>query len=143
EVRPADNNRIERTIFVRDAKLIKVLYVEGYPRYEFRFLKHLLERESEKEKGNKTIDLKVLLLDADSDYASEDKSALADFPTREELNAYDVLILGDVDPKDPKLGDRRLQYVADFVRERGGGLLLIAGPRHFNPHAYKDGPLRD
>ena len=27
----SDNNRLERTVFVREAKLIKVLYVEGYP----------------------------------------------------------------------------------------------------------------
>jgi hypothetical protein len=142
EVKPADNNRLERTVFVRDAKLIRILYVEGYARYEYRYVKNLLERESDRDKGNKTMDLKVLLLDADDEYASEDRSALVDFPTREELNSYDVIILGDVDPKDRKLGDKNLQDLADFVRERGGGLLLIAGPR-FSPHAYKDSPLRD
>jgi hypothetical protein len=142
EVKPADNNRIERTVFVREAKLIKVLYIEGYPRYDYRFIKTLLERESDRDKKNKTIDLKVLLLDADNEYAGEDKSALADFPTREELNSFDVVILGDADPKDPKLGERNLQHLADFVRERGGGFLMIAGPR-YSPHAYRDTPLRD
>src|SRR5207253_9952675 len=88
EVKPADNNRIERSVYVREAKLIKVLYVEGYARYEYRFVKNLLERESDRDKRNKTFDLKVLLLDADSEYASEDKSALADFPTRDALNAH-------------------------------------------------------
>src|SRR5207248_7791582 len=34
EVQPADNNRLERTVFVREAKLIHVLYVEGYARYD-------------------------------------------------------------------------------------------------------------
>ena len=100
ELKPADNNRLERKVFVREAKVIKVLYVEGYARYEYRFLKSLLERESEKEKGNKTIDLKALLVDADPEYANEDKSAIVDFPTREELNAYDVVIWGDIDPRD-------------------------------------------
>src|SRR5262249_28727121 len=137
-----DNNQLEHTVFVREAKLIKVLYIEGYARYEYRFVKNLLERESDRDKRNKTIDLKVLLLDADNEYATEDKSALTDFPTKEELNGYDVVLLGDVDPKDPKIGDKNLQYLADFVRERGGGLLMIAGERH-SPHAYKDSPLRD
>src|SRR5438445_577312 len=82
-------------------------------------------------------DLKVLLLDADAEYPSEDKSALADFPTQEELNGYDVIILGDVDPKDKRIGDKNLQHLADFVKERGGGLLMIAGLR-FSPQAYKD-----
>ena len=94
-----DNNVLERSVFVRETKLIKVLYVEGYARYEFRFLKTLLERESARTKGNKTIDLKVLLIDADPDYAAEDKSALVDFPTKAELDQFDVVILGDVDPK--------------------------------------------
>ncbi len=142
EVKPADNNRLERTVFIRDSKLIKVLYIEGYARYDYRFVKTLLERESERDKSNKTVDLKVLLLDADNEYASEDKSALVDFPTKDELYNYDVVILGDADPKDAKLGERNLQHLADFVRERGGGFLMIAGPR-YSPHAYRDTPIRD
>jgi hypothetical protein len=142
EVKPATNNRLERRVFVREAKLIKVLYVEGYSRYEYRFVKNLLERESARDKRNKTIDLRVLLLEADDEYASEDRSALADFPTREELNGYDVVILGDVDPRAPKLGEKNLRLLADFVRERGGGLLCIAGER-YSPYAYRNTPLAD
>jgi hypothetical protein len=143
EVKPADQHRLERAVLVHDARPIKVFYVEGYARYEYRYLKHLLERETDKEKGKQSIDLKVLLLDADSQYASEDKSALADFPTKEELNAFDVVIFGDVDPKDPRVGERNLQNLADFVKERGGGLLMIAGPRCYSPQAYKNTPLAD
>src|SRR5260370_31254753 len=47
-----DNNFLERDIDIREAKLIKVLYVEGYPRYAFRFIKTLLERESARTKVN-------------------------------------------------------------------------------------------
>jgi Aerotolerance regulator N-terminal/von Willebrand factor type A domain len=142
EVKPATNNRLERLVHVRDAKLIKVLYVEGYARYEYRFIKHLLERESAKDKRNKSIDLRVLLLEAEDEYASEDRSALADFPNREELNGYDVVLLGDVDPRSPKLGEKNLTNLADFVRERGGGLLFIAGER-YSPHAFRNTPLQD
>src|SRR5581483_10605578 len=74
ELKSGDNNRLERVVFVREAKLIKVLYVEGAARYEYRFIKHLLERESAEDKRNKTIDLKVLLLDAGDEYAKQDKS---------------------------------------------------------------------
>ena len=69
-------------VFVREAKLIKVLYVEGYRRYEYHFLKTLLERESDRTKGNKSIDLKVVLLNADPDFAAQDRTALAEFPTQ-------------------------------------------------------------
>jgi hypothetical protein len=129
---------LERTVVVTEFQQLRVLYVEGSPRYEFRFVKALLERETAALRGGKAVDLRVLLLDADPGYAKEDRSALADFPTREELFGYHAVFLGDVDPA--KLGDRNQQLLVEFVRERGGGLLMIAGEQ-FSPHAYRDGPL--
>jgi hypothetical protein len=138
------NNRLVRRVYVAEFQKTRVLYVEGYPRYEYRFLKALLERESAAARANKTVDLKVLLLDADPDFAKQDRSALEAFPaTRDELfKQYDLVILGDADPRDPKLGEKHLQWLADFVREKGGGLLLIAGGQ-FQPYAYRDTPLAD
>src|SRR5262249_55511080 len=64
------------------------------------------------------------------------------FLTKDELNRFDVVIWGDVDPKAyPKIQEH-LKNVADFVTEKGGGLLMIAGPQ-FAPHAYKDTALKD
>ncbi len=86
----------------------------------------------------------MLLLDADADFAGQDRSAIAEFPSRAELNTFDVVILGDVDPQskfDAKMTEH-LKDLADFVRERGGGLLMIAGER-YAPFAYKDSPLKD
>jgi len=150
EVPPGDNlrseralnNRLERTILVRETKPSRVLYIEGYARPEFRFIKSLLERESAGDKGNKSIELKVLLLDAADDWHLQDRSARPDFPTKEELNQFDAVILGDVDPKHPKVGEKNMKLLVDYVRERGGGLLLIAGKRD-NPRSYKDLPLAD
>jgi hypothetical protein len=139
---PADNNRLERHVLVREAKIHKVLYVEQYPRWEYRYIKSLLERETPLARGNKAIDLHVLLLEADLDYATQDRSALVDFPTRAELNKYDVVILGDVDPKSSPRMNEHLKEIADFVRERGGGLLMIAGER-YAPRVYKETPLKD
>src|SRR5207248_1587117 len=92
------NNAKSKEVAVTEAKMIRILYVEGYGRWEFRYLKTLLERESERLKDNKTMDLKVYLVDADQQFALQDKSALADLPTKAELNKYDVILLGDVDP---------------------------------------------
>lgn len=136
-----DNNLVERTVHVREAKPSRVLYIEGYPRSEFRFVKMLLEREAS-QAGNKSVELKVLLLDAQDDWHLQDKSARPDFPTKEELNQFDVVILGDVDLKHPKMGDKNVRLLVDFVRERGGGLLALAGKRD-NPRSYKDSPLAD
>jgi len=140
-----DNNRLVKAVSVKENRLIKVLYVEGYRRYEYHFLKTLLERESNRVKGNKTVELRVLLLDADPGYATSDRSALVEFPTRKELETYDVVILGDVDPEGELRGkriDECLKDLAWFVTERGGGLLMIAGER-YAPLAYKHSPLKD
>jgi hypothetical protein len=137
----AGKRRLERDIFVQDSKLIKILYIEGSARYEYRYVKNLLERESTAKKANKTMDLKVLLIDSDEDYAKQDAAALSVFPpTKQELFQYDVIILGDADPRSLKLGEPRLRDLADFVKEKGGGLLVIAGTQYM-PHAYKDTAL--
>jgi hypothetical protein len=137
----AGERRLERSVVVQENKLIRVLYIEGSARYEYRYLKNLLERESTDKKSNKSIDIKVLLVDSDEDYPRDDKTALAVFPpNKQELFQYDVVILGDADPRSAKLGEPRLRDLADFVKIRGGGLLAIAGSQ-FMPHAYKDTPL--
>jgi hypothetical protein len=139
-----DNNRLERPVWVHEAKQMKVLYVEGYRRYEYHYLKTLLERESARVRGNKSVDLKVLLLEADPDFPAQDRSAIAEFPGKNELFGYDVVILGDVNPQspvDPKMNEH-LKDLAAFVMDRGGGLLVIAGERYM-PHAYRDSPLKD
>jgi uncharacterized membrane protein len=149
---PQANLRLERIVEVIDTKMIKVLYVEGQPRYEFRYIKFLLERESPDKDKKKSIDLKVVLLDADDQFAEMDKTALTNFPpTLEELSAYDVLIFGDCDPNHKKIKDR-LKDIASFARgedekgkkgpKAGGGVLFMAGAFH-NPHSYKGTPLAD
>jgi hypothetical protein len=117
---------------------IRVLLADSVPRYEFRYLKHLLEREALRENGN-TLQLDVVLQDADLNYAEEDQTALAHFPVRrEEIFQYDVILLGDVNPD--YLSNAVFGHLQEFVRERGGGLILIAGERH-NPLDYRGTPL--
>ena len=60
------------------------------------------------------------------------------FPlARDELFKYDVLVLGDVDPR---LLPRSIwPELREFVTEKGGGVVFIAGPR-FLPWDYGDLP---
>jgi hypothetical protein len=133
EIEPG-NNRLERTVDVRDEK-VKVLLVEGRPRWEFRYLKTYLERDD-------TVALDVVLQSADDAYASQDRSALPGFPPAKDgeggLYSYDVVILGDVDPS--YLNAQQMTDLAAFVTEKGGGLLLVAGEL-FNPVSFKGKPL--
>ena len=127
------NNRQIRHVSVRRER-IRVLLADGLPRYEFRYLKHLLERD-------RTITLRTVLQDADLEYATEDETALEHFPVRrDELFEFDVLILGDVSPE--LIGTGVLEHIAEFVREKGGGIILIAGVQ-YNPQAWDGTPLAD
>lgn len=133
------NNRLTRHVSVREEKL-RVLLAQSYPSYEFRFLKNMLERElnrPDQEQGERGF--RAVLQEADPEFIDSDKSALGVFPvSREELFKYDVLILGDVNPS--LLTQSVLENIYEFVNNRGGGLVLIAGPRYM-PLAYRESPL--
>lgn len=129
----AENNRQQRHVSVRKEQ-VRVLLVQAYPSYEFRYLKNLLERDN-------TIKLKTVLQEADPEYAQLDESALAVFPVRrDELFEYDVLLLGDVNPD--FLSAAALADVRAFVEEKGGGVVFICGPRYM-PLAFRDSPLAE
>ncbi len=135
-----DNNRDHRELDVRKEK-IRVLLVQGYPNFEFRYLQKMLQRDE-------TIELNWVLQEVDPESAQQDPAALAVFPVRrDELFSYDVIILGDVNPA--LLSASMLQNVADFVDQPGsvvggqaggGALVLIGGPEYM-PSAYRDTPL--
>ncbi len=127
----AGNNRIEKTITVREEKL-KVLYADSEPRYEFRYLKTFLDRE-------RTIELNVVLQSSDPQYSNQDRAALPTFPSsKDDLFAYDAVILGDVDPG--FLSTSQMEHLAEFVTDRGGGVLFVAG-ENYDPLRYKGTPL--
>jgi len=136
------NNRLEHQVYVAEAKRLRVLLVEGYPRYDYRYIKALFERESDAVRGNKSIDLAAYLVSAHPDHPKQDRSSINRFPTPEELKKFDVVILGDVDPKHLPRSEAVLNSLAKFVKEHGGGLLLLAGEKA-NPYAYRDTPLAD
>ena len=129
----AEAARLARTIQVRKEK-IRVLLADGYPRYEYRFLRNMLARDE-------TIELHTVQQDADVEYSEQDKTSLRVFPVRrDELFAYDVIVLGNLNPA--LLSAASLQNLADFVDQpgKGGALVLLAGPQYM-PQAYCDTPL--
>ncbi len=145
EERTLDNNEKARTVNVLDAQ-INVLYVEGYPRWEFRYLKNELIREP-------TVNVSTLLLSGDegwqqdADPAVHDKTTgeelfpgpLSHFPdTAQDLAKYDVLFIGDVDPT--FFSPTQQKLIIDWVKTKGGGLCWIAG-NLYNPEAYRETAL--
>ena len=136
-----DDNALELTVHIAPEK-VRVLYVDGYPRWEYRFLKELLKRSDE------NIRAQMFLLSATPDYLQECTAgtpSLSAVPTDRKrlLEDYDVIILGDVNPydvsPDPARCEEFLAALRVFV-ERGGGLLLQAGELD-NPRSYADTAL--
>jgi hypothetical protein len=137
-----DNRRIH---YLRvNPEVIKVLYVEGRPRWEYRYLKNLLLRA-------KNFRVQCLLMSASGHFIQEstdDVPALTRFPpTRADLFQYDVIILGDVAPDeiDPLQSrgttEALLKEFQEFVGV-GGGFIMIAGQLH-SPRDYRGTPIAD
>jgi hypothetical protein len=135
-----ENNRLTRRVVVRE-ETIRVLLVQAYPSYEFRFLKQMLLRElnARQPADGKAAGVRTVLQEADLEYGDTDKTAEQAFPaSREELFQYDVLIFGDVNPS--LLSPSIMNNIYEFVTARGGGVIFIAGPR-YTPLVYRDTPL--
>ncbi len=125
------NNSAALTVDLVERPL-KVLYIDGYPRWEYRYLKNLLVREA-------SIDSSVFLLSADRDFAQEGNMPITRLPaTAEEMEPYDVVILGDVAAG--YFGPGQLEIIANHVAQRGAGLMWIAGERD-NPASFATSAL--
>ena len=114
------NNRRAVPITLVDRPM-RVLYIDGYPRWEYRYLKNLLQREQ-------TIESSVMLLSADRDFAQEGNTPIARLPrTREEFERFDLIVIGDI-PATFFTGEQ-LMEMKRAVAERGTGLAWIGGSR--------------
>ncbi len=114
------SDSISKSVQVVDRK-IKVLVIDSLPRFDFKFLQRGLLRD-------RRVQASFFLTDADKKAMNSGEPWVTGFPaTQEELNKYDLLVLGDL-PKD-FLTKPQQEFVRDFVAE-GGGLIHIAGRNH-------------
>lgn len=135
--RIADNNRRDFTIELNDDRL-PVLYVEGSPRTEFRFMRQALFRDRDFRV------VSILRLGKGNFYvqgAAEGEGYLAQgFPTtREQLFAYQAVIIGSIEAS--YFSTEQLALLDEFVRVRGGGLIMLGGSSSFGGGGYTSTPL--
>ena len=123
-----DNNSRSQRIKVIDSK-IKVLLVDQSPRWEFKYLQMMLLRD-------RRVELKCFLVEGDKAISrTADTPYLPEFPARrDELFKYDLVILGDVDPK--MLTALHQENLNKLVSDFGGALVVLAGKRHM-PAQYR------
>lgn len=101
----------------------RILYVEGEPRWEYKFLRRALTNHQE-------VAIVSLLRTSPNKYYRQgvaDENELVDgFPVRrEELFAYDAVIIGSLEAAE--LSTEQQANLRDFVAVRGGSLLMIGG----------------
>ena len=134
----AENNTQRALVDVRNARE-KVLYIEGEPRYQVRFVRAAIEADS-------NLQLVVLQLTAEGKFlrlnVDSGDELIAGFPkTRSELYRYRAVILGNIEASFFSHG--QLTMLADFVSVRGGGLVQLGGRRSFSEGGYAGTPLAD
>lgn len=113
---------------------IRVLYVDGYPRWEYRYVKNLLLRE-------KSIRSTTMLLAAERRFIQEGTDRIEFLPRNAtEWAAFDVVMLGDVRPG--LFSDDQLNGLREAVSQRGVGLLWIGGAS-FTPGSWRGTVLTD
>lgn len=112
------NNSSEVPLHVLDRKR-RVLILDGRPRWESRYIHNHFDRDER-------WDARAAFDDFEPDAAA---GALAQaFPaTRDELLTFDLVIIGDFPPD--RLLPRQLEWLAEFVEQRGGGMVFIDGQR--------------
>ncbi len=133
-----DNNAREALIDVRNRRE-RILYFEGEPRAEFKFIRRAVTEDPNVEVValQRTADNKYLRLGVDG----PDELATGFPATREELFAYRGLMLGSIEAG-AFTGDQ-LRMIAEFVDRRGGGLLTIGGRRSFSEGGYAGTAVAD
>jgi uncharacterized membrane protein len=116
------NNSVDRPILVSDTKR-RILYIEGEPRWEFKFIRRA-------EEDDPSVQVVSMLRTSENKIYRQgigNPDELADgFPVRpEDLFAYSGIIIGSVDAD--YFTPLQQELLREYVDRRGGGILFLGG----------------
>lgn len=131
-----ENNSRRVLVQVTDARP-RILYVEGHPRWEYKFIRQAV-------RDDENLRLECLLRTAPNKFyrqgIEEESTLAAGFPTDpEELFAYQGLIFGSIESAFFDYG--QMEMVRDFVGKRGGGFLMLGGSSSYSGGKYTNTPI--
>jgi len=131
-----DNNSLSAPIAIRQEKL-KVLVVESYPRWEYRYLRNALSRDP-------GVEVACLLFHPGlGKVGGGNKDYIKQFPAGiEELSKYDVVFLGDVGLDDGQLTEEQCRLLRGLVEQQASGLVFMPG-LHGRQASLQESPLAD
>ena len=115
----AENNQKSVTIRAVKSKLM-VLLVDGYPRWEYTFLKRTLKKNVDTEvKG-------MILKNSPPFPTNSDIKSIEAFPTKiEDLLKYDIVVLGDLSSNQLSIDQKRI--LVDYVQQFGRSVVFLSG----------------
>lgn len=130
-------NNVRRHVLDVPAGRRRVLYLEGEPRWEYKFLRRALE-------GERALRLTSVVRTTPNKFfrqGVESGGELADGLPKAaaELFEYDALIIGSYDAS--SLSTQQHQLLRDFVDKRGGGVLLLAARSGLSAGGWNDTAL--
>ncbi len=130
----SENNAHDVHLLVTDPQ-IKVLYIEGAVRPEYKFLRRYLSTDPSVELAT-LIQVQPPLFTAGGTVGGR---PLSGFPkTAEEFKAFDVFLIGDLDRT--CLSKGQMDLLVDAVRA-GKGFLMIGGAATLGPGGYAGTPI--
>jgi len=126
----ADNNERDFEVNVTRSD-IKILLVDEYPRWEYRYLTQLFRRDSKVECDELLFHPRMIA----TGRREESKSVPI---TVDEWDYYDVIMMGDLATEHLPVAAQ--ESLVKYLQERGGTVVMIAGIDAM-PHAYQNMPL--
>lgn len=137
EGEPNLGNNVRRQLVNVDPEKPRVLYVEGEPRWELKFVRRAMEE-------GETLELVTMLRTTQNKIyrqgIAEPKELETGFPTiPEDLFAYSGLVIGTVESN--WFTPSQIKLIRQFVDERGGGLLMLGGRNGLSDGGYANSEL--
>ena len=134
----AKNNAVTRLIQV-DSSKPRILYIEGEPKWEFKFIRRAMEED-------RSVELVTMLRTTQNKIYRQgvkDSKELEDgFPVKvDELFGFQGLIVGGVEAGYFNAAQQEL--IKLFVDRRGGGLLMLGGRAGLAEGGYAQTPLAE
>ena len=116
-----ENNTAEAPIAIRKEQL-RVLVIETFPRWEYRYLRNALERDP-------GVEVNTLVFHPDLGKPGAGRGYLKDFPKDDALAKFDVVFIGDAGTGKGQLTAEQCEALQKLVRDQAAGLVFMPGLR--------------
>lgn len=132
------NNTVERIVDVRDRKP-RILYFEGEPRWEMKFIRRAVEEDGQ-------LDLASIVRTTENRFYRQGIRSPQElergFPSSvDELFGYQALIIGNVEAG--YFSPLQQTLIREFVDRRGGGVLFLGGRVALSDGGWHRSPLAE